>query len=60
MGVVSLVALQPALDSADEQVFARDLLRKVSASALARVEATALSHGERQRSPIGRTIESTT
>lgn len=39
-----------ALDSADEQVFARDLLRKVSVSTqgLARVEATALSHGERQ------------
>jgi len=39
-----------ALDSADEQVFARDLLRKVSPSAqgLARVEAAALSHGERQ------------
>jgi hypothetical protein len=39
-----------ALDSADEQVFARDLLRKVSASpqGLARVEAGALSHGERQ------------
>jgi hypothetical protein len=39
-----------ALDSADQQVFARDLLRKVSASAqgVARVEATALSPGERQ------------
>jgi hypothetical protein len=39
-----------ALDSADEQVFARDLLRKVSASAegLARVEAATLSPGERQ------------
>jgi hypothetical protein len=39
-----------ALDEADEQVFARDLLRKVSVSAqgLARVEASALSHGERQ------------
>jgi hypothetical protein len=39
-----------ALDAADEQVFARDLLRKVSASAqgLARIEATALSPGERQ------------
>jgi hypothetical protein len=38
------------LDSADEQVFARDLLRKVgpSASGLARVEAAALSPGERQ------------
>ena len=39
-----------ALDEADEQVFARDLLRKVfvSAQGLARVEAAALSHGERQ------------
>ena len=36
--------------AADEQVFARDLLRKVfvSAQGLARVEAAALSHGERQ------------
>jgi hypothetical protein len=39
-----------ALDAADEQVFARDLLRKVSPSAqgLARVEAAGLSPGERQ------------
>lgn len=39
-----------ALDSADEQVFARDLLRKVgpSAQGLARVEAAALSPGELQ------------
>ena len=39
-----------ALDSADEQVFARDLLRKVSPSAqgLARLEAAALSPGELQ------------
>ena len=39
-----------ALDSADEQVFARDLLRKVGPSpqGLARVEAAALSPGERQ------------
>ncbi|HSD67601.1 MAG TPA: hypothetical protein VLF95_12905 [Vicinamibacteria bacterium] len=39
-----------ALDSADEQVFARDLLRKVgpSAQGLARVDAGALSPGERQ------------
>jgi hypothetical protein len=39
-----------ALDAADEQVFARDLLRKVSPSAqgLARVETSALSPGERQ------------
>jgi hypothetical protein len=39
-----------ALDSADEQVFARDLLRKLgpSASGLARVEAAALSPGELQ------------
>jgi hypothetical protein len=39
-----------ALDAADEQVFARDLLRKVSPSAdgLARVEAAQLSPGERQ------------
>jgi hypothetical protein len=39
-----------ALDSADEQVFARDLLRKVGpgAQGLARVEAAALSPGEMQ------------
>ena len=39
-----------ALDAADEQVFARDLLRKVSPSprGLARLEATALSPGELQ------------
>ena len=39
-----------ALDSADEQVFARDLLRKVSPSAqgLARLEVAALSPGELQ------------
>jgi hypothetical protein len=39
-----------ALDSADEQVFARDLLRKVSPSAqgLARVDTAALSPGELQ------------
>ncbi len=39
-----------ALDSADEQVFARDLLRKVGPSpqGLARVEAAALSPGEQQ------------
>jgi hypothetical protein len=39
-----------ALDSTDEQVFARDLLRKVgpSVQGLARVEAAALSPGERQ------------
>jgi hypothetical protein len=39
-----------ALDAADEQVFARDLLRKVSPSheGLARVEAAALSAGELQ------------
>ncbi|HXK12683.1 MAG TPA: hypothetical protein VMT70_23815 [Vicinamibacteria bacterium] len=39
-----------ALDAADEQVFARDLLRKVGPSreGLARVEASALSAGERQ------------
>jgi hypothetical protein len=39
-----------ALDSADEQVFARDLLRKVGpgAQGLARVDATALSPGEMQ------------
>jgi len=39
-----------ALDAADEQVFTRDLLRKVSPSAqgLARVEAAGLSPGERQ------------
>ena len=39
-----------ALDAADEQVFARDLLRKVGPSlqGLARVEAAALSPGERQ------------
>ncbi len=39
-----------ALDAADEQVFARDLLRKVSPSAqgLARLEAAALSPGELQ------------
>jgi hypothetical protein len=39
-----------ALDSTDEQVFARDLLRKVfpGAQGLAWVEAAALSHGERQ------------
>jgi hypothetical protein len=39
-----------ALDSADEQVFARDLLRKVSPSAqgMARVDAVALTPGERQ------------
>jgi hypothetical protein len=39
-----------ALDAADEQVFARDLLRKVypSAQGLAHVETAALTHGERQ------------
>jgi hypothetical protein len=39
-----------ALDSADEQVFARDLLRKVSpsASGLARADAAALTPGELQ------------
>src|SRR5512139_3652413 len=39
-----------ALDSADEQVFARDLLRKVGpgAQGLARVDASALSPGELQ------------
>jgi hypothetical protein len=39
-----------ALDAADEQVFARDLLRKVGPSreGLARVEAAVLSPGERQ------------
>ena len=39
-----------ALDGADEQVFARDLLRKVgpSSQGLARVDAAALSPGERQ------------
>ena len=39
-----------ALDAADEQVFARDLLRKIGpdAGALARVEAAALSPGELQ------------
>jgi len=39
-----------ALDAADEQVFARDLLRKVGPSreGLARLEAAALSPGERQ------------